>query len=176
MSAQSCPTFFNPMDSSLSGSSVHGIFQARILEWVAIFFSRGFSQPRDRTFISCVSCFGRQILYRWATSEDVWEIGCYTKNDKAILNNKAILKNIWKNHKDFKGRRSSFQLTSIMSGKTHTDLSWPWGVEKSPLGKNREAVRARSKKSRQEGINEVKLIGNEAWLILIMLSGPDTFT
>ena len=36
---QSCPTLSNPMDSSLSGSSVHGIFQARVLEWVAIFFS-----------------------------------------------------------------------------------------------------------------------------------------
>ena len=169
MSAQSCPTLFDPMDCSLPGSSVHGIFQARILEWVAISFSRGFSQPRDQTFISCVSCIGRQILYHWATREDVREIGRYTKN------NKAILKNIWKNRKDFKERRNSFQLTSIMSGKTHTDLSWPWGVEKRPLGKNREAGRAQSK-SRQEGINEVKLIGNEAWLMLIMLSGPDTFT
>ena len=45
--AQSCPTLCNPMDCSLPGSSVHGIFQARILEWVAIFFSRGSSQLRD---------------------------------------------------------------------------------------------------------------------------------
>ena len=43
------------------GSSVHGIFQARILEWVAISFSRGTSQPRDQTRVSCV---GRQILYQ----------------------------------------------------------------------------------------------------------------
>ena len=41
--------------------------QARILEWVAISFSRGSSQPRDRTRVSCVSCTGRQILYHWAT-------------------------------------------------------------------------------------------------------------
>ena len=40
------------MDCSLPGSSVHGVFQARILEWVAIFFSRGSSQPRDRTWVS----------------------------------------------------------------------------------------------------------------------------
>ena len=39
----------NPMDCSLPGSSVHGIFQARVLEWVAVSFSRGSSQPRDRT-------------------------------------------------------------------------------------------------------------------------------
>ena len=44
--AQSCPTLCDPMDCSLPGSSVHGIFQARVLEWAAISFSRGSSQPR----------------------------------------------------------------------------------------------------------------------------------
>jgi len=48
-------------------SSVHGIFQAKILEWVAISYSRGSSRPRDRTCVSCVSCIGRQVLYLWAT-------------------------------------------------------------------------------------------------------------
>ena len=56
----SCPTLCDLMDYSPPGSSVHGIFQARMLEWVAIFFSRGSSQPRDETHVSCV---GRQILY-----------------------------------------------------------------------------------------------------------------
>ena len=46
--AQLCPTFCDPMDCSLPGSSVHGILQA-ILEWVAVAFSRGSSQPRDGT-------------------------------------------------------------------------------------------------------------------------------
>ena len=45
--AQSCLTLCDPMDCSLPGSSVHGILQAKILEWVAIPFSRGSSQPRD---------------------------------------------------------------------------------------------------------------------------------
>ena len=45
--SQSCPTLCNPMDCSLPGSSIHGILQARILEWIAISFSRGSSQPRD---------------------------------------------------------------------------------------------------------------------------------
>ena len=49
---QSCPTFCDPMDCSLPGSSVHGIFQERVLEWVAISFSRGSSQPRDGTRVS----------------------------------------------------------------------------------------------------------------------------
>ena len=51
--AQSCPTLCNPMDCSLPVSSVHGIFQARVLEWIAISFSRGSSQPRARTQVSC---------------------------------------------------------------------------------------------------------------------------
>ena len=58
--AQSCPTICNSTDCNLSGSSIHGIFQARILEWVAISFSRGSSQPRDRIWVSCTA--GR--LYR----------------------------------------------------------------------------------------------------------------
>ena len=45
--AQSCPTLCDCMDCSLPGSSIHGIFTARVLEWVAVFFSRGPSQPRD---------------------------------------------------------------------------------------------------------------------------------
>ena len=52
--AQSRPTLRDPMDHSLPGSSLHGILQARILEWVAISFSRGSSQPRDRTRFSCI--------------------------------------------------------------------------------------------------------------------------
>ena len=63
MCAESRPAFCNPVDCSLLGSSVHGIFQARILDWVAISYSRGYSQPRDQTYISRVSCIGRWILY-----------------------------------------------------------------------------------------------------------------
>ena len=49
------------MDCSTPGSSVHGILQARILEWVAMSFSRGSSQPRDWTFVSYVFFMGRQL-------------------------------------------------------------------------------------------------------------------
>ena len=52
--AQSCPTLCDPMDCSAPGS-IHGIFQARILEWVAISFSRGSSLPRDRTQVSRIA-------------------------------------------------------------------------------------------------------------------------
>ena len=118
--SQSCPTLCDPLDYSLPGSSVHGIFSgkntgvgchfllggivpaqglnlhllcllhcrqifylvtmtldlpvtlnfpARILEWVAIYSSRGSSWHRNWTCISCISCIGRQILYCWATWE-----------------------------------------------------------------------------------------------------------
>ena len=57
--ARSCPTLCDPLDCSLPGSSIHGIFQVRVLEWVAISFSRGPSRPRDRTQVSHIAdrCF-----------------------------------------------------------------------------------------------------------------------
>ena len=55
LSPQSCLTPYDPMDCSPPGSSVHGILQRRILEWVAIFFSRGSSQSRDWTWVSCTA-------------------------------------------------------------------------------------------------------------------------
>ena len=61
--AQLCPTLCDPTNYSLPRTSVYGIFQARILEWVAISSSRESFQPRDRTCVFCVSCIGRQILY-----------------------------------------------------------------------------------------------------------------
>ena len=64
--AQLCPTLCDPMDCSLPGSSVPGILQARILEWVAISFSRGSPWPKDRTRVSCIT--GRRLTV-WATGE-----------------------------------------------------------------------------------------------------------
>ena len=64
--AQSCPTLCDPMGCSLPGSSIHGIFQAIVLEWIAISFSGGSSQPRDRTRVSCI--VDRRFTV-WATRE-----------------------------------------------------------------------------------------------------------
>ena len=60
---QSCSAICSTMDSSPPGSSTHVIFQARILEQVIASYSRGSSQPRDWTHVSCVSCLDGQILY-----------------------------------------------------------------------------------------------------------------
>ena len=64
---QSYPTLYDPLDDSLPGSSVHGIFQARILEWVVISFSRGSFRPRDQTWVSCTAgrCFTIWATYLW---------------------------------------------------------------------------------------------------------------
>ena len=63
--AQSCPTLCDPVDCSPQSSSVHGILQARIPEWVAMPSSTRSSRPRDRTHVSCGFCIGRPILCHW---------------------------------------------------------------------------------------------------------------
>ena len=66
--AQLCPTLCDPIDCSPPGSSVHGMFQARTLEWLWDFFlSPGTFLTRDQTHVSCISCSGRWFLYHCAT-------------------------------------------------------------------------------------------------------------
>ena len=67
-------TLCDPMGCNMPGLSVHGIFQARILEWVAISSCRVSSWPKDQTHVSCISCNGRQILNHLTT----WEASLYT--------------------------------------------------------------------------------------------------
>ena len=68
---QLCPPLCDPMNCSPPGSFVHGILQARVLEWIAISFSRGYSWPRDRTRVSCIA--GRRFTV-WATRESTEEL------------------------------------------------------------------------------------------------------
>ena len=99
--AQSCPTFRNPMDCSWPGSSVCGISQASIVEWVAIFFSRGSSWLRDWTCVSCISCIGRQILHHW----DTWDaLSNDANNQISSQKNRGI---------------DVFHLVLILSGNNH---------------------------------------------------------
>ena len=83
--AQLCPTLCNPMDCSLPGSSVHGIPQARIPEWVAISYSRGSSPPRDQTWVSYIA--GRFFTI-WVTRE----AQCLYNNVKILTVLHSILK------------------------------------------------------------------------------------
>ena len=79
--AQSCPILCDPMDCSLPGSSVRGIFQSRILEWVALSFYRRSSWPRDWTRVS------RMVARRftiWATMEVRWQVGINPRQVSAV--------------------------------------------------------------------------------------------
>ena len=93
--AQSFSTLCDPIDCSLSRFSVHGIFQARILEWIAISFSRGSCQPRDRTRVSHIvsRCFTV-----WATRE----VQGSSLVKERILTVKAILTSLALRHWDLR--------------------------------------------------------------------------
>ena len=74
--AQSCPTLWNPLDCSPPGSSVHGILQARILEWVAVLSSRGSFWPRDWTSVSCLLA-AQVLLWKWKSLSCVGLFGSH---------------------------------------------------------------------------------------------------
>ena len=84
---QSCPTLCDPMDYSLLCSSIHGIFLARILEWVAISFSRGSSRPRGWTWVSLI--VGRHVII-WATREVYQILWMLKRNGRISIDPKAI--------------------------------------------------------------------------------------
>ena len=97
MCAQSCPTLCNPMDCSPPGSSVHGIFQARVLEWVAISFSRGSFWPRDRWNLCLLH------LSHWqAGSSPLWRLGSPKDNRKDQRNQDLVL---WKDKQNWQTLR-----------------------------------------------------------------------
>ena len=77
---QLCPTLCNSVDCSPPGSSVHGILQARVLEWVAIPFSKGSSRPRDQAQVSCIA--GRFFI--WANREAFWGANMHRKQSLSL--------------------------------------------------------------------------------------------
>ena len=107
--AQLCLTLCDPVDCSLSGSSIHGIFQARVLEWIATSFSRGSSQPKNRTRVSHIA--GRCFTV-WATREapnpkerqcqrmlklphNCTHLTCYQSNTQNSLSQASIVRELW---------------------------------------------------------------------------------
>ena len=103
--AQSCPTLCDPLDCSLPGSSVHGILQARILEWVTISFSRASSLSRDQTWVFYMT--GRFSTF-WATREALTTEG-------SILNS-AVICQYYLREDLYKGKK--------MFLKKHTGCWW----------------------------------------------------
>ena len=82
---------FDALNCSLLGSSVHGILQARILEWVTMPFSKGSSQPRDWTHTSYISCVNRRVLYHW----HVWQITSLVQQHPQLCDSGAPFKSHW---------------------------------------------------------------------------------
>ena len=119
--------FYHPMDYSLPGSSVHEILQSRIMEWVAISYTRGSFWPRDWT---CVFCIGRQILYCWAT----WEAQDFKVGSPILETNRLGIQMLIKGHSDWRiimnGNREPNSPGFIL-WKTLYKFSRTYGWEKS---------------------------------------------
>ena len=110
----------DPMDCSPPGSSVHGISQARILEWVAISFFRGSSWPRDQTHVSCI---GRWVLYCWASKEARQRSVTLAKHDVQHTQFVRLSLNCQKVKSAWKGESRKFYLEDIVNGLY--SLLWP---------------------------------------------------
>ena len=113
--APSCPTLCKPIDCSPPSSSIHGIPQARILEWVAIPFSRGCSWLRDWTRVSCM---GRWILYHWASREA--QILPYHMHI-------YLLWDWWWAHVFWPAHSLKWSWNSDIFGGWHRWMRWKWG-------------------------------------------------
>ena len=137
--AQSCPTLCDPVDCSPPGSSVHGILQARILEWVAISFSRGSSWPRDQTQVSRIA--GRHFNL-WATFSGRQRKyhQCYQAK---MLNEQGCRSSAEQDGQDLAGLWCSSQpMVSLSEGSFpsnsvyHLSGSITWGPKTQPQMKN----------------------------------------
>ena len=108
---QLCPTLCDPVDCSLPGSSIHGIFQARMLEWVAIAFSRRSSRPRDWNRVSRI--LGRRFTI-WATREVPKIKGITTKTSNKLFWELSTL------------RSQKSHWVSLEKALNFLELTWHW--------------------------------------------------
>ena len=118
---QSCLALCNPRDCSLPGSSVHGILQARILEWVVVPLSRGSSQPRDRTQVFRIA--GR-VFTSWATREawESWIASCKSaKSEHSLIQYTKIN---WKWFRDLNKIHDTIKLLKENIGKIYLDINY----------------------------------------------------
>ena len=106
--AKSCPTLCNPMHYSPPGCSDHGISQARILEWVAISISRGSSQPRNQTHVSCIaSGFFIKTVWHWHKNRNIDQ---WNKTESPETNTCICGQSIYnQGDKTMQWRKESFQ-------------------------------------------------------------------
>ena len=145
LAAQLCLTLCDPMDCSLPGSSVHGILQARILEWVAIYFPRESSPFRDWTQVSCTA--GRFCTFCLPRKPWIWELdhneGWTLKNwyFRLVMLEKTLERAL--ECKDVKPVNPKEDQPWIFIGRTvaetETPLLWPSDVKSQFLGEDPNA-------------------------------------
>ena len=131
---QSCPTLCNPVDCSLPGFSVHGILQGRILEWVAIFFSRLSSQPRDWTQASYIA---GGFFTIWTIREAPWYLAYTQKTLSEYVNSTSNLSIIHTTHitQIAKVRKLNLYLLLFISQLVLFSLRSPlWRISSVPTG------------------------------------------
>ena len=134
----SCVRLCDPMDCSLPGSSVHGIFQEIVLEWIAISFSRGSSWPRDRTRVSCI--VDRHFTI-WATREvtkESWVLKNWTVVLEKTLESPLDCKEIQPVHP--KGDQS-WVFIGRTDAEAETTILWPPYAKSWLIGKDSDAGR-----------------------------------
>ena len=93
--AQLCPTLRPHKNCSLPGSSIHGVFEARILEWLAISFSKGFSLPRDQPHVFCISCIAGRF-YHWEAQKQIrnLSVGTTQEENTSKPNRRSMIKKL----------------------------------------------------------------------------------
>ena len=182
---QSCPTLCDPVDCNLLGFSVHGILQARILEWVAISFSRWSSQPRDQTQVSHI---GGRRFNLWATREAnesisthqsygfssshvwIWELdhkkGWAAKNwcFWTVVLEKTLESPL--ERKEIKPVNPKGNLSWLLIGRTdakvETPILWPHDGKNWLIWKGPDA--GKEWKQEEKGMTEDEIVGWYHWL------------
>ena len=132
-SAPLCPTLHDPIDCSQPGSSVHGILQGKILKWVAISSTRGSSQPRDQTHISCVSCITGRFFTWWAIREALYIFILPVEPDsyqpRSISWARSDSEDTWPRHLQGPQDSSGPPVPLTVLGLTSTSESWALSPE-----------------------------------------------
>ena len=133
----------DPMDCSLPGSSVHGILQARILEWVAISFSRGSSQPRNQILVSCIA--GKKAEHWRIYAFELW---CWRRllwvPWTARRSNQSILKEI----------NSEYSLEGLMLSWS-SKILWSSDAKSWLIWKDPDAMKDRRQKEKRAAEDEM---------------------
>ena len=157
MKAQPCSTLCNPMDFSPPGSSVHGILQARILEWIAIPFSRGSSRPRDRTWSPTLQAYSLpsepsgklKVKEGWAPKNWCFQI--------------VVLENTLESPLDFKEIKPVNPKGNqpwIFMGRTGAEsealILWPPDAKSQLIGKDLDA--GKDWRQEEKGATEYKMV------------------